>query len=316
MNSKFILLLGGVLSSLIVFFCLKNQYKQLIETKPSLHNIVKTEKLLSIESKKNIPIKPKKIKLKNPTTNYVYGKEITSEINLKDKDFGDKLKKLCKEKNCTANIIYSNNYKKANWKELLIQIINFLNKNKLDNSYIKANGNDVKIKVTIDQQKLFEKYNYLIRTYTKENINLTNLASLSIPKKQPKNKTSINIAKIQKQINKILKQYPIYFSIGSNHLTKKGKKSLNSIIQYFKKYPNTRFVLYIAGHTDARGIKKHNQILSQKRADIVKTYLLKRLKNLEKVSAIGYGDSKPKYKDKKNPKNRRVEIIIKKGIKK
>jgi outer membrane protein OmpA-like peptidoglycan-associated protein len=49
----------------------------------------------------------------------------------------------------------------------------------------------------------------------------------------------------------------------------------------------------IGGHTDNLGAKEFNKILSQRRATAVKNYLVKSGIDASRVTAIGYGDSKP-----------------------
>jgi len=78
----------------------------------------------------------------------------------------------------------------------------------------------------------------------------------------------------------------------------------------------------IEGHTDAKGSPAYNQKLSVRRADAVKTWLLKQpdLKRISFVTA-GFGATRPVAPNTKpdgsddpdgRQKNRRVELIIKK----
>ena len=49
----------------------------------------------------------------------------------------------------------------------------------------------------------------------------------------------------------------------------------------------------ISGHTDNIGSEVYNEILSQKRADSVVKFLLKKGINKNRLTAKGYGQSKP-----------------------
>lgn len=77
--------------------------------------------------------------------------------------------------------------------------------------------------------------------------------------------------------------------------------------------------IQIAGHTDAKGNNDYNQLLSEQRADSVKSWLVERQIEAKLIKTIGYGESQPvaanQHKDgSDNPdgrhKNRRVNIII------
>jgi OOP family OmpA-OmpF porin len=69
----------------------------------------------------------------------------------------------------------------------------------------------------------------------------------------------------------------------------------------------------IQGHTDNRGVPAANRALSQARADAVRDYLVKAGVAAERITARGYGDSRPlvpNLTDKNRARNRRVEFII------
>ena len=117
-------------------------------------------------------------------------------------------------------------------------------------------------------------------------------------------------SEIQSKINTLLKDKTIEFKRGSSKITTKGKNSLDEIIEVINSSKQS-LSLIVEGHTDSSGSAKYNKRLSQKRADSVKKYILGKTENLE-VESIGYGESRPLYKDNpRDSKNRRVEILIK-----
>lgn len=71
--------------------------------------------------------------------------------------------------------------------------------------------------------------------------------------------------------------------------------------------------LRVEGHTDSRGAEVYNQRLSEDRAKAVKQYLVKAGINGTRITAIGYGESRPiasnDTSDGQN-RNRRVELKI------
>lgn len=96
------------------------------------------------------------------------------------------------------------------------------------------------------------------------------------------------------------------------HLNEAAKKELDKVIEFFSNNPNIKF--QIEGHTDNLGFASDNQILSQKRADAVKNYLvLKGIAPNRIVNVIGYGESKPidtNNTEAGRQNNRRVDIVI------
>lgn len=86
---------------------------------------------------------------------------------------------------------------------------------------------------------------------------------------------------------------------------------------------HARSAVRIEGHTDAKGSDAYNQKLSERRANAVRSWLLKQegLKSV-RFSAQGLGARKPVAPNTKpngaddaegRQKNRRVEIVVKKG---
>ena len=68
-----------------------------------------------------------------------------------------------------------------------------------------------------------------------------------------------------------------------------------------------RFV--VAGHTDARGSAQHNKLLSLKRAEAVKRFLMGRGVDASRLETAGYGSDRLLEPDRPDdPSNRRVEI--------
>jgi outer membrane protein OmpA-like peptidoglycan-associated protein len=84
-----------------------------------------------------------------------------------------------------------------------------------------------------------------------------------------------------------------------------------SFIDFLKKYPNVQ--VEISGHTDSDGDEKHNQKLSQNRADEIKKYMVSKGIDGKRISTVGYGKSIPKYANdspENKALNRRIEAKI------
>lgn len=97
-----------------------------------------------------------------------------------------------------------------------------------------------------------------------------------------------------------------YFDFDSAQLKPGAYPELKRISDVLNKYPQT--TIEVGGHTDARGSEEYNQILSEKRAEAVKSVLIQNGISPERLLAKGYGKSRPISSD--DAMNRRVEIII------
>ena len=68
----------------------------------------------------------------------------------------------------------------------------------------------------------------------------------------------------------------------------------------------------VAGHTDAQGAAAANEALSQQRAETVIAELVKRGVPADRLTARGYGETKPVDPSgpENNPRNRRIEFTV------
>jgi outer membrane protein OmpA-like peptidoglycan-associated protein len=71
--------------------------------------------------------------------------------------------------------------------------------------------------------------------------------------------------------------------------------------------------MIVEGHADSQGAAEYNQELSQRRAEAVRTYLVSRGISAERVSAQGFGLTRPiadNASAEGRANNRRVEIVV------
>ena len=102
------------------------------------------------------------------------------------------------------------------------------------------------------------------------------------------------------------------FGLGSAVVTPKGKATLDQTIAKLNAY-NIETV-NVKGYADSQGQAAANQVLSEKRANVVKEYLIEREIDKNRIIVKGYGSGKPKSgndTEDGRTKNRRVEVIIK-----
>ncbi|MBF9238824.1 OmpA family protein [Hymenobacter sp. BT683] len=98
----------------------------------------------------------------------------------------------------------------------------------------------------------------------------------------------------------------VLFKLGTPELLPEGMPALNRLADELKARPTLR--IQVAGHTDKIGEPEKNQALSEQRAAAVKAYLVQAGIAGERISTIGYGDSRPVYPSP-DARNRRVEVV-------
>lgn len=103
----------------------------------------------------------------------------------------------------------------------------------------------------------------------------------------------------------------IYFAVNQYELLTESTADLQLLVSFLQQ--NTKLHIEIAGHTDNTGIIQSNQALSERRAASVKTYLESRGIPADRLTAKGYGASKPiadNATDAGRKLNRRTTITI------
>jgi len=102
----------------------------------------------------------------------------------------------------------------------------------------------------------------------------------------------------------------VAFETGKSDLTVDSYDSLDQLVQGLKDFP--KVVIEIRGHTDNVGNAMLNQLLSEKRADSVRKYIIDKGIDPTRVTAVGFGERFP-IADNSTPegraKNRRIEMI-------
>lgn len=101
----------------------------------------------------------------------------------------------------------------------------------------------------------------------------------------------------------------LFFETGSDKLKVASLTLLDELVIILNKYDAA--TLSIQGHTDSDGSDAFNQTLSQKRTDSVKKYLTSKAISESRLTATGFGETKPIASNKTSlgkAKNRRVEL--------
>ena len=103
----------------------------------------------------------------------------------------------------------------------------------------------------------------------------------------------------------------VLFASSKSELLPAAQSRLNQVAEALMATKERK--LTVEGHTDSQGSSSYNQVLSQQRADAVRSYIISRGYPAEMIQAQGIGKDRP-VADNGNPEgranNRRVEIIV------
>lgn len=103
----------------------------------------------------------------------------------------------------------------------------------------------------------------------------------------------------------------VHFKSASHEIEESQTKELDDFFQDLN--TNKTKTVEIGAHTDNVGSEEYNRKLSYRRADAIKSYLVKKGIDPSRMSSKGYGESKPKASNDTEDgraTNRRVEVKI------
>ncbi|WP_296311524.1 OmpA family protein [Winogradskyella sp. UBA3174] len=111
----------------------------------------------------------------------------------------------------------------------------------------------------------------------------------------------------------ILNEYAktILFNTGKASVKDESENVLMNITAILKEYPNSKF--HIDGHTDSVGAKTSNQLLSERRANTVRDFLIANGIAADRLDTRGFGEDNPIEDNKTRngrKNNRRVEVVL------
>ena len=117
-------------------------------------------------------------------------------------------------------------------------------------------------------------------------------------------------------LGKLLKIPMNFFDLGKATIKKTSEPQLQKIVDMLKQYPTIK--LDIRSHTDSRSSTESNQILSDKRAESTKNWLIQKGIDASRLTAKGYGETQlvnkcadgVKCSEAQHQQNRRSEFIV------
>lgn len=108
----------------------------------------------------------------------------------------------------------------------------------------------------------------------------------------------------------------ILYGFDSADLDSRAKKELDRLAEHMIQYPSIRIEL--SAHTDSRGGEVYNQLLSERRASVARSYLVEKGIEEWRIAATGYGESRllnhcsdgVSCPESEHAKNRRTEVRV------
>ncbi len=103
----------------------------------------------------------------------------------------------------------------------------------------------------------------------------------------------------------------IHFEFDSDEITPAWQSVLDDHATWISNNPN--FMVQVEGHCDDRGTEEYNVSLGQRRADAVRTYLVSRGVDPNRLSTISYGEMRPlsfEQTEEGHALNRRAMFLV------
>ena len=103
----------------------------------------------------------------------------------------------------------------------------------------------------------------------------------------------------------------VYFKFNSNELTAEGQETMGAVLTAVEARGSQDII--VTGHTDRAGEKAYNIELSLNRAQLVKEMIVARGVDPQHIQVTSHGENNPLIPtadDVTEPKNRRVEVIV------
>ena len=115
------------------------------------------------------------------------------------------------------------------------------------------------------------------------------------------------------EIKEVIPNSTELFETNSSKVSDESKRTLDAYADFLESHPDLK--IQIEGHTDNVGKDSFNLWLSRKRAEAVKAYLVSKGIDAHRISAKGYGSSRPvadNDSEESRSLNRRTEILLSK----
>lgn len=189
---------------------------------------------------------------------------------------------------------------------------------------VNLNANDFNFALDQDKQYkvVFKRKGYISDSLTFNTVGILddytvekkiNLKEIPKPPPPPKEKT------ITITTNQPIRMSNIYYNLNSAEILTDAEQDLSYIQELMLQYPT--LVIELSSHTDAQGLTRSNQELSQRRSNSAKKWLTDRGIDPNRIQAVGYGEefilnrcvNGVRCSDEEHRFNRRTEFKILSG---
>lgn len=83
----------------------------------------------------------------------------------------------------------------------------------------------------------------------------------------------------------------VFFGLDSSNLSNEAKAALDRQAAWLVEHD--RFAITVSGHCDERGTREYNLALGERRAESVRSYLVSRGVEADRIETISYGKERP-----------------------
>lgn len=137
---------------------------------------------------------------------------------------------------------------------------------------------------------------------------LLNPRQVPVPAKKPQPRPQVTNRDDEKKLGILHQVTHIYFDNGSSKISTQQAQKINILVKAYKLNPDIKHIV-IEGYASKTGTPERNQILSEQRADQVKSFIISQGIPDSKLSLAAYGDAALKQYPTE-AENRRVEFRI------
>ncbi len=344
MSGKTILLLGLIVATLFIYLCIDSKKDALYAELVSKKEVSNIAGVIIAKEEVSTPI-PIKNPLKEASFAYVSGAKtqiagiLSQEDNTSEIILG--IEKMCEDVHCIKDIQFVSTIAPYNFGKDTLGLIENAKNEKIKDFSLYINKKILKLEGKLTDKRQEERLkpfleSFLAAGYTIENEMILERGMPAqketlvkiVKEKEPITKIikeeivvdaprdifvtpqHLSIEEAEESINDILSSNTITFDYRSSEISKSSKETLNDVIDILLGLDNV--MIQVAGYTDSKGGVIYNKVLSQKRADAVRTYLIKSGVRAKLVKSKGYGEENP-IGAPEDIINRRVEIHLIEG---
>lgn len=153
------------------------------------------------------------------------------------------------------------------------------------------------------------------KDYSKEEHIINTANYTEAPSLEVNQSLTYNYKEVEDKV--VINVNPIYFGFDKWNINNNAAAELDKIVKIMKE--NTSLIIESESHTDSRGTKAYNQILSQRRAKATVDYIISKGIDANRINSKGYGESKllnncadgVRCKVEDHKMNRRTDFVIK-----